>query len=91
MKHKHKFDDKFWEQIEDLQPNTQKQAKKALRFLIENDRHPSLQFKRVSGRWSARINQQCRMLGKYHPDNDEVIVWYEIFPDHDDYQRSINN
>ena len=92
MRHKHEFDDKFWEQIEDLQPNTQKQAKKALRFLIENDKHPSLRFKSVSQtKWSARINQQCRMVGENRPDNDEVIVWYEIFPDHDDYQRSINN
>ena len=91
MRHKHEFLSEFWEQHKRLAPNIQKQTDKAVLFLIENDRHPSLQFKRVSGKWSARINQQCRMLGKDHPDNEEAIVWYAIFPNHDDYQRGINN
>ncbi len=92
MKHKHEFNSRFWKQYKRLAPNIQKQAEKAVQFLKEDDKRPSLRFKSVGQRkWSARINQQCRMVGVNCPDDDEVIVWYEIFPDHDDYQRSINN
>ena len=54
-----------------LSPENRKQARKAIRLLLENPRHPSLRVKRVKGThhiWEARGSRSCRLTFEIHGD-----------------------
>ncbi len=47
-----------------LSPENRKRARKAIRQLVENPRHPALRVKRVKGTrgiWEARVTRSCRL------------------------------
>lgn len=56
----------FWQ----LSSSEQKQAHKAIRFLADNPRHPSLQVHPVKGSdfWEAYVNMDIRLI--YLPESD---------------------
>lgn len=70
----------FWQ----LSSSEQKQARKAIRFLADNPRHPSLQVHLVKGSdfWEAYVNMDIRMI--YLPESD---VYTLMVIDHHDLLR----
>ncbi len=54
-----------------LNPENREQARKAIRLLLENPRHPSLRVKRIKGTrniWEVRVSRSCRMTFEIHGD-----------------------
>ena len=54
-----------------LPEELQRKTDKALGFLVDNPRHPSLRLKKVQGAtgiWEARIDRGCRMTLEVHSD-----------------------
>lgn len=66
-----------------LPDNIRDLAVKQYRLWIQNPRHPSIQFKKVSDYWSARITDDYRALGIMDGD---TVVWFWIGR-HDEYER----
>jgi mRNA-degrading endonuclease YafQ of YafQ-DinJ toxin-antitoxin module len=66
----------FKKQYKLLTAIEQKQAKKSLRFLSENPRHPSLQVHRVNGTpfWEAYVNKDIRMVFEQNGDSLVLIA-----------------
>ena len=60
-------------------------AQKAYRLWRENPRHPSLHFKKVGKIWSARVDDNFRVLAK---TNESTLYWFWIGP-HAEYERLI--
>lgn len=58
-------------------------ADKTFQLLKENPRHPSLQFKKVGGFWSARVGLAYRALAV---EDDAGFIWVWI-GSHADYER----
>lgn len=58
---------------------------KQIDFLKENPQHPSLQFKKIKGFWSIRIDKNFRMLAE-ETDDELTIFWVG---DHRDYEKEI--
>lgn len=55
----------------ELMPSSQQQARKAIRLLRENPRHPSLRVKKIKGTegiWEARASRSIRMTFQVHGD-----------------------
>lgn len=54
-----------------LTPSNRQQARKAIRLLLENPRHPGLRVKRIKGTegiWEARVSRSIRMTFEVHGD-----------------------
>jgi plasmid maintenance system killer protein len=70
-----------------LPEDIQTAADKAFQLLKRDARHPSLQFKKLSGSdyWSVRINDNYRALAVCSGD---VWAWFWIGP-HDEYNAII--
>ncbi len=54
-----------------LSPEDQARAKKTIRLLLENPRHPGLRVKRVKGTrhiWEARVSRCCRLTFEIRDD-----------------------
>ncbi|MFQ6057255.1 MAG: type II toxin-antitoxin system YafQ family toxin [Anaerolineae bacterium] len=54
-----------------LTPENREGARKALRLLLQNLRHPSLRVKRIRGTrdiWEARVTCSCRMTFQIEDD-----------------------
>jgi hypothetical protein len=81
----HRSTDQFWERYDALPNDIQELADKNFQILKANPRHPSLQFKKVGGFWSARIGLVHRALA-VEDGADFVWVWIGT---HDDYQKMI--
>ncbi|MEQ8209830.1 MAG: hypothetical protein RH917_08350 [Lacipirellulaceae bacterium] len=80
---------RFWRLYHQLPPEIQKLADKNFALLKENSSHPSLQFKKITGKhelWSARVGLNYRVLGRDHP---EGVAWFWIGP-HAEYDRVIS-
>jgi hypothetical protein len=60
---KHFASTAFWRAYEALPPHIRNLADKNYAILKENQRHPSLNFKRVGRFWSVRIGTGYRALG----------------------------
>lgn len=75
----------FWDAYNKLAPEIQSQADKQFEILKRDSRHPSLQFKKVSKIWSARVNLTVRALAV---EDGEDFVWFWI-GDHREYERLI--
>ena len=54
-----------------LSPENRERARKAIRLLLENPRHPSLRVKRIKSTrhiWEARVSRSCRLTFEIHGD-----------------------
>ena len=76
----------FWKLYNDLPSDVQRQARKQYRLLRQNPQHPSLRFKPVSKLWSARVNDDYRVLAVKRED---AYVWFWIGPHHE-YDKILN-
>ena len=81
----HRTTERFWECYLNLPQDIQELADKNFRLLQDNPRHPSLQFKRVGGFWSARVGLAHRALA-VEDGSDFIWVWIGT---HDEYERII--
>jgi hypothetical protein len=82
---RHRATHQFWRLYEALSESNRRSADKSFEILKSNPQHPSLRLKRIGRLWSARVNDDYRVLGLDHPDG---IVWIWI-GNHDDYERKI--
>jgi hypothetical protein len=58
----HRSTPEFWRRYEELPENVRNLADKNFELLKANQSHPSLQFKKVGGFWSARVGRAYRAL-----------------------------
>lgn len=82
---RHRADDDFWRLFEALPPDIQERARKAFELLKANPQHPSLRFKKVGTKWSARVDRNHRAIAI---ESDQGLIWTWI-GSHDDYMREI--
>jgi hypothetical protein len=68
-----------------LPAEVQMRARKAYSLWRDNPRHPSIHFKKVGKAWSARIDDNFRVLAKVV---DDRVYWFWIGP-HVEYERLI--
>ncbi|MBI4324050.1 MAG: hypothetical protein HY674_02175 [Chloroflexi bacterium] len=73
----------FWQHYHALPPEIQRRADEAFALLKANPRHPSLQLKKKSTAWVARVTPAYRALAKERP---EGLLWVWVGP-HDEYER----
>jgi len=66
--------DPFKEDFFQLSVKERKQARKALRFLAENPKHPSLQVHKIRGTpfWEAYVNKDIRIV--YQAEKDILTL-----------------
>jgi len=64
------FSEPFQKDYKKLPAGVQLLLDKALKFFIENPRHPSLQAKKIPGTsiWYARISRECRFTFNWKGD-----------------------
>jgi hypothetical protein len=78
----------FWQLYIDLPPKIKKQARKSYQLWIENQSHPSLHFKKISGNlWSVRVSRNYRALAL---KIDEDFSWFWI-GSHDEYEELLKS
>lgn len=65
----------FWACFGELPPGVQNQAIKQYRQWRKNPYHPSVHFKRIGSKWSARVSNNYRALGVMDAD---TVVWFWI-------------
>ncbi len=76
----------FWDAYRRLPEHVRRRARESYGFFAADPNHPSLEFKRVSGRrpvYSARVSIGYRALGVLEQGD---IVWFWIGPHHE-YDR----
>ncbi len=81
----HRTTDRFWKCFGKLPSQIQDLAKDNFELLKNDQRHPSLHFKKVGKFWSARVDIGYRALA-YEDGEDFIWVWIGT---HDDYMRMI--
>jgi hypothetical protein len=67
----------FWDGYNRLPPVIQALAVKQYRLWLDNPRHPSVRFKKVGVRSSARITDDYRAIGVMEGD---VVIWFLSAP-----------
>ncbi len=77
---KHHTRHSFWQHFERLPGEVQDLARKNFDLLKQNERHPSIQLKRVGKLWSARVGSDYRALAY---DSSVGLVWFWIGPHHE--------
>jgi hypothetical protein len=82
---RHIASDDFWKNYDALPAPIRRQADKSFALLKQDPAHPSLHFKKIGRRWSARVGRGYRALAL---EIDEGFLWYWI-GSHDDYERLI--
>lgn len=82
---KHFADDGFWDCYEALPATIREQADKCFELLKQDPKHPSLHFKKIGSRWSARVGLGYRALAL---EIEDGFLWYWI-GSHADYDRMI--
>ena len=75
----------FWEAYAKLPPHIRTLADKNYALLKENERHPSLQLKKVGRLWSVRVGSRYRALAV---EIDAGLLWFWI-GSHADYDAMI--
>jgi len=60
-------------------------ARKNFALWQRDPHHPSLQFKKIKGRWSVRVGRDYRAVGLMRQGR---LYWYWVGP-HDEYERLI--
>jgi len=71
--------------LHELPPEVRALAGKNFRLWLRDPRHPSLQFKKVGGFWSARVGLDYRAIAKV---SGETAKWFWIGT-HAEYDRLI--
>lgn len=79
----HRTTSRFWTLLGRLPEEVQVAARAQFALLKQDDRHPSLHFKRVGRYWSVRIGMHYRALAE-EDGGDLIWVWIGR---HDDYDR----
>lgn len=82
---RHRADEDFWKAYDALPTDIREQADKSFMLLKQNPGHPSLHFKKIGRRWSARVGRRHRALAL---EVDDGLLWYWI-GSHADYDRLI--
>ena len=82
----HRATPEFWQRFDSLQEAVQKAARKNFQLLKQDNRHPSLHFKKIGEFWSARVDANHRALA-VEDAGDFIWVWIGA---HDEYERIIN-
>ncbi len=82
---RHVANEDFWKAYDALPQNVRDQADKCFELLKQDPKHPSLHFKKIGSRWSARVGRGYRALAL---EIDEGYLWYWI-GSHADYDRII--
>jgi mRNA-degrading endonuclease RelE of RelBE toxin-antitoxin system len=68
--------ERFAKEYERLPRRLQHQVDKALGFLLENPRHPSLQIKKIKGhenRWEGRVTRHYRFIFSVESDTYHLL------------------
>jgi hypothetical protein len=81
----HRASPRFWNCYNALPTEVQRLADANYALLKSNERHPSLQLKKVGRFWSVRVGLHYRALGI---EDGEDTVWFWI-GHHADYDRLI--
>ncbi len=76
---KHHARRSFWQYFAQLPEGIQELAHKNFDLLKQDERHPSVQLKRVGKLWSARVGLDYRALAY---DSQQGLVWFWIGPHH---------
>ena len=76
---------KFWDAYSALPQDLQRLALKQYRLWLSDQRHPSVNFKKVGRYWSARVTNDYRALGVMAGD---TVIWFWIGA-HAEYERII--
>jgi hypothetical protein len=71
----HHTSPEFWDAFQRLPAEVQTLARSNFELLKRNDRHPSLHFKKVGGRWSVRVGLGYRAIGA---DVADGVLWVWI-------------
>ena len=74
--------ERFKKAYKALTKDDQERTQKAMRLLVENQRHPSLRVKKlkgVKGIWEARVTQAVRMTFEISKD----VIWLRNVGAHD--------
>jgi hypothetical protein len=82
---RHFASSKFWTAYEALPRQIRKLADENYELLKRDQRHPSLQFKKVGRYWSVRVGAHYRALAA---EVDEGFLWFWI-GSHADYDKLI--
>ncbi len=82
----HRTTNRFWSCFNNLPSSIQKTARKNFELLKDNQKHPSLHFKKVGNFWSARVGIYYRALALEDGENDFIWVWVGT---HEEYERLI--
>ena len=83
----HVQDNNFRKLFNALPSNIQSKVVKKFEYLITIALPPSLQFKKVAGRWSIRIDLNYRALGK---EINGTISWYWV-GQHSEYDKILKS
>jgi plasmid maintenance system killer protein len=79
---------RFLSAFQALPPDVQKKMLKALALFGQDQRHPSLQVKKIQGRdgiWEARVDQKYRFTWHYEKNaSGEAICILRNVDNHDD-------
>ena len=81
----HRTTPQFWRRYRRLPESVRELAAKNFQLLKTDPRHPSLQFKKVGGFWSARVGLAHRALAA-EDGGDYTWVW---IGSHDEYEGMI--
>jgi hypothetical protein len=79
-------DAEFWKAYDALPGQVRRQADKSFALPKQDPKHPSLRFKKIGRRWTARVGRSYRALAL---EIEGGFLWYWI-GSHDDYDRLIS-
>ena len=79
----HRTTERFWKSYRGLPADVRGRATKSFQLLNKNQRHPSLQFKKVGAFWSARVGVAHRALAV---EDNEGFIWVWVGT-HDEYEK----
>lgn len=83
----HRAVTRFWECYRSLPGDVQSLADQANALMVADERHPSIQLKKVGQFWSARVGLHYRALAI---QADDTLVWFWI-GHHAEYDRLIRS
>jgi hypothetical protein len=83
---RHYASSSFWKQFDSLPEDVRNLAEKNYRLLKVDERHPSLNLKKIDDLWSVRVGLHYRALGV---DASDGILWFWI-GSHAEYDKFLS-
>lgn len=83
---RHYASSSFWKQFDSLPEDVRNLAEKNYRLLKVDQRHPSLNLKKIGDLWSVRVGLHYRALGV---DASDGILWFWI-GSHAEYDKLLH-